>query len=149
MRKIRRQIYCWNGWQCNALSCDVSLILILPGPMWWWCCGVLSACWKTRVNTSAAALSLDQDGAGHYNEWSWPLIHSIWQLTQTWCCLTQYYSLTHTTHLSLHTHEGVMFEEYMEEAVGCGVGHWPLQLTLFTSLFRWTPHFLLHQLARQ
>ena len=61
MRKIRRQIYCWNGWQCDALSCDVSLILILPGPMWWWCCAVLSACWKTRVNTSAAALSLDQD----------------------------------------------------------------------------------------
>ena len=30
---------------------------------------------------------------------------------------------THTTHLSLHTHKGVMFEENKEEAVGCGVGH--------------------------
>ena len=34
-----------------------------------------------------------QGGTWLDNEWCWPLIHSIWQLTQT-CWLTRYYSFT-------------------------------------------------------
>ena len=147
MRKIRRQIYCLNGWQCNALSCDVSLILILPGPMWWWCCAVV----RVLENKGKYISSSTEPGQGR----SWTLQWMVLAANSFYLAIDPNMMLLNTI-LFIDTHHSLISPHtqrcdviYMEEAVGCGVGHWPLQLTLFTSLFRWTPHFLLHQLARQ